>query len=133
MGTLVTSFEPWPGMGQTLRVYRNTLPDAGNWIGFRLGERLKSPVGVQVKHRWAGHTAVRQIATGDSHRSQHANLVHFGLGKANQVESAEIRWPGGEAVTLRTPAVNRYHKVEAPGNGAGDASRAEDARRFQNR
>jgi FG-GAP-like repeat/ASPIC and UnbV len=113
---LVTSFEPWPHPSQTLRIYRNKLEDGGNWIGFRFREegRGRSPVGVRVTIRYGGRTAVRQIVTGDSHRAQHASTVHFGLGKAERVDTAEIRYPGGEVLTLRQPAINRYHLVRPP-------------------
>ncbi|MBI4324981.1 MAG: CRTAC1 family protein, partial [Chloroflexi bacterium] len=110
---LVTTQEVWPEAKQTMRVYRNTLNDGGNWIGFRFREEGegKSPVGVQVALHCDGRRAVRQIVTGDSLHSQHANTVHFGLGDADRVESVEIQWPNGHAVTLREPALNRYHLV----------------------
>src|SRR5207247_1734520 len=114
MDLLVTTFEKWPEEKQTLRVYKNTLTDGGNWIGFRFREEPKSPVGVRVALRYNGRSAVRQIVTGDSFRSQHANTVHFGLGEVDRVESVEIRWPNGQVVTLRGPEVNRYHSIRAP-------------------
>jgi enediyne biosynthesis protein E4 len=113
---LVTTYEPWPSSNQTLRAYRNLLGDAGNWIGFRFREESggRSPVGVQVRIGYDGHRAVRQIVTGDSHRSQHATTVHFGLGKVDRVDRVEIRWPNGQTITLSQPEVNRYHSIHAP-------------------
>ena len=117
---LVTTFEAWPQVKQTLRVFKNSLQTAGNWIGFRLREQGGgvSPVGARVTLRYSGGAAVRQIVTGDSYRSEHAPTVHFGLGKADRVDSVEIRWPDGRTLTLREPALNRYHDVRVPaGNG----------------
>jgi len=113
---LVTSYEAWPSTKQALRIYRNTLAGAGNWIGFRFREEGagKSPVGLQVVLRYGERRAVRQIVTGDSHRSQHANTVHFGLGEADRVDSVEIRWLTGQTIKLAEPAVNRYHSLRAP-------------------
>jgi hypothetical protein len=113
---LVTTLEVWPEMKQTLRVYKNTLKDGGHWIGFRFREEGggKSSVGLRVTVHYNGHSAVRQIVTGDSHRSQHATTAHFGLGAAGGVDSAEIQWPNGQALTLPQPAVNRYHCIRAP-------------------
>jgi len=112
---LVTTLEVWPEVKQTLRVYKNTLNDAGNWIGFRFREEAGiSPAGVRVALHYDGSGAVRQIVTGDSHRSQHPNTVHFGLGKNDRVDRVEIRWPNGQVVKLREPAVNRYHSIRAP-------------------
>lgn len=110
---LVTTFEVWPSARQTLRVYRNNLPEQGNWIGFRFREegRGKSPVGTSVIIHYAGHSATRQIVTGDSYRSQSANTLHFGLGQAAQVEHAEVVWPDGSSSLLEHPALNQYHLV----------------------
>ena len=114
---LITTFEVWPETKQTLRVYKNTLTDGGNWIGFRFRGaegREVSPVGARVRLSYPGGSAVRQIVTGDSYRSQHADTVHFGLGKVERVDRVEIRWPDRQTLTIRDPAVNRYHDVRAP-------------------
>jgi len=113
---LVTTFEVWPEVKQTLRIFKNTLEDPGNWIGFRFREQGngRSPVGARVTLRYSGRTRVQQIVTGDSYRSQHANTAHFGLGKAERVDSAEIKWANGQTLTLREPPVNRYHEIRAP-------------------
>jgi hypothetical protein len=113
---LVTTFEAWPETKQTLRIYQNTLADGGNWIGFRFREESgkPSPVGARVTLRYGGRSAVREIMTGDSYRSQHANTVHFGLGKVERVDSAEFKWANGQALVLRDPAMNRYHGVHSP-------------------
>jgi hypothetical protein len=113
---LVTTSEVWPDVKQTLQVFKNTLEDHGHWIGFRFREQGGglSPVGARVTIHYNGRSAVRQIVTGDSHRSQHANTVHFGLGTAEQVERAEIRWIGGETLTLKTPAVDTYLDIHSP-------------------
>jgi len=114
MDLLVTTFEVWPEVKQTLRVYKNTLTEAGNWIGFRFREQTRSPLGVRVALHYNGQSAVREIVTGDSFRSQHANTVHFGLGESSKVDSVEIRWPSGEALTLHEPALNCFHSIGAP-------------------
>jgi enediyne biosynthesis protein E4 len=113
---LVTSYEPWPSTRQVLRIYRNTLAGAGNWIGFRFCEEAgsPSPVGMRVALQSGGLRAVRQIVTGDSHRSQHPSTVHFGLGEGARVDTVELRWAAGQTLTLREPAVNRYHAIHAP-------------------
>jgi hypothetical protein len=116
MDLLVTTFEAWPEVKQTVRIYKNTLQQSENWIGFRFRESGSgvSPVGALVTLRHGGRTAVRQIVTGDSYRSQHANTVHFGLGRLEQVDSVEIRWADGRRLTLREPAANCYHDIRAP-------------------
>ena len=110
---LVTTFEVWPEVKQTLEVFKNTLPDTGHWIGFRFREEGngKSPVGARVTIHYQGRSAVRQVVTGDSHRSQHAPTLHFGLGEVELVESAEIRWVDGASITLRNPKSDRYQEI----------------------
>ncbi|MBI4659182.1 MAG: CRTAC1 family protein [Verrucomicrobia bacterium] len=111
-----TTSEVWPAARQTLQVYRNTLDSGGAWIGFRFREQGggRSPVGAQVTLRGNGRSVVRQIVTGDSLRSQHANTLHFGLGETDRVETVEVRWSNGRVRTLRKPALNRYHIIRAP-------------------
>lgn len=114
MDLLVTTFEVWPEPKQTLRVYRNTLADSGNWIGFRFREEGsgKSPVGTGVTIHYGQHSATRQIVTGDSYRSQSANTLHFGLGQSVQVDYAEVTWPDGSKTRLDGPEANEYHRVD---------------------
>jgi hypothetical protein len=113
---LVTTDEVWPEVRQTLHVYKNTLNDGGHWIGFRFREEAGrvSPVGARVTIHYNSHSATRQIVTGDSHRSQHSNTIHFGLGRVDHVERVEIVWANGSTVTLRHPDVDRYHPITAP-------------------
>lgn len=110
---LVTTFEAWPELKQTLRVYTNALPTTGNWIGFKLREEGSgfSPVGARVTLHYAGRRAVHQLVAGDSYRSQRPNVAHFGLGDVDRVDRAEIRWITGRVKTLENPAVNRSHVV----------------------
>jgi enediyne biosynthesis protein E4 len=112
---VVTTLEIWPEAKQTVTIYRNVIEDGGNWIGFRFREEIggESPVGVKVKLRYGDQTTVRQLVTGDSYRSQHSDEIHFGLGATDRVESAEIRWVNGAAMTLGDLGVNRYHVVPA--------------------
>ena len=113
---LVTTFEAWPEKKQTLKIFRNNANERGNWIGIRLREQGGgvSPVGARVTLRSTSGTTTRQIVTGDSYRSQHANVVHFGLGTLDKVESIEVHWVGGAKLELDEPAINRYHDVVAP-------------------
>ncbi|MCI0537181.1 MAG: CRTAC1 family protein [Verrucomicrobiales bacterium] len=113
---IVTTAEVWPERKHTIRVYENRLAEVGHWIGFQFREEGlgKSPAGVRVTLRCGERNAVRQIVTGDSLRSQHPAVLHFGLSGEDRVHSAEIRWPDGRAVTIENPPVDRYHNVLAP-------------------
>ena len=113
MDLLVTTFEVWPEVKQTMRLFTNTLATDNNWIAFRLSEQGQgvSPVGARIVLKLPGRTAVRDIVAGDSYRSQQPNTAHFGLGAADQAESVEIRWANGRSTVLQQPAINQFHSV----------------------
>ncbi|HUS36892.1 MAG TPA: CRTAC1 family protein [Verrucomicrobiae bacterium] len=113
---LVTTFEVWPEKKQTLKIFRNALPNAGNWVGVRLREQGGgfSPVGAVITLQSNLGVTTRQLVTGDSYRSQHPNIVHFGLGQNPKVDRIEIRWPNGKQTEIREPANNRYLDVTPP-------------------
>lgn len=109
----VTTFEAWPAVRQTLRVLRNELPETGHWVGFRLQQTRAAdcPVGAVVGLRYAGREERRWVVTGDSHRSQQAPAVHFGLGDVATVESVWVRYASGESCSFSGPAVNQVHTL----------------------
>lgn len=113
---VMTGFEPWPQSRQNVRFLRNELPNPGDWVGVQVGsnEQRRSPLGVRVEMAASGRRSVRVITSGDSHRSQHAATVHFGLGAVRGVDAIRVTWPGGASATLRNPEVNRYHRVGGP-------------------
>ena len=115
MDLLVTTFEAWPQVKQSLRVYRNSLADAGNWVGFRFPRRAggPSPLGARVALHCRGLTVIQHLTTGNGFRSGSANTVHFGLAAKDHVDRVEIRWPDGRELTLREPALNRYHDIQS--------------------
>lgn len=117
MDLVVTSFEVWPQVKQTLQAFENRCPDGGHWIGFRFRERAggRSAIGVKIRLRYAGRVAVRQVVTGDSHRSEHPPTSHFGLGAVSQVDSAEVIWSDGQTMLLPHPAADQYHEVDLSG------------------
>jgi hypothetical protein len=112
---LVTTREIWPKHRQTLRVYKNLLNDTGNWIGFRFpAERnSKSTIGTAVKISSGGFAAIQQIVTGDSFRSQHSAIVHFGIGAIQDIQKVEIKWPNRSEMTTNA-VVNQYYQIKPP-------------------
>jgi hypothetical protein len=99
--------------GQILHVYRNGSGMENNWIGVRLAEQGKQghAVGARVVLSSEAGMQVKQIVIGDSFFSQHAPVAHFGLGKSTKVERIDIRWPSGRIISLKEPAVGKYHTV----------------------
>lgn len=117
MDLIVTTFEAWPAVKQTLRIFRNETASAGNWVAFRLRQTSAedNPVGACVTLRHGGREDKRWIVTGDSHRSQHAPVAHFGLGRESSAEEAEVRYVSGAVCQLVAPAINRVHTLSGTG------------------
>ncbi|MBM3883317.1 MAG: CRTAC1 family protein [Verrucomicrobia bacterium] len=123
---LVTTFEAWPAARQTLRVYRNRLEGDSRWIAARLATRgaKTSAAGAVVTAHAGARRLVRPIVTGDSHRVQHADTVHFGLGGLGAVDRLEVRWPDGAVSAIESPELDRQHVVK-PSTAARAAGAAE--------
>jgi hypothetical protein len=113
---VLTTFEAWPEPRQTVRIFRNALPDPGHWLAVRLEPApTAATLGARViLVRPDGRRAVQTCVTGDSHRTQHPMQVHFGLGADPVVTAVEVHWPGGRVSRVEHPAVDRPHVVRAP-------------------
>jgi len=107
----------------TLLVLQNDWPISNNWIGIRLQEEpgAPSPIGAKIAVKYAGREHIAWIVTGDSFRAQHAPMKHFGLGKADHVDSITVRWPNGTVRRIDNPDINRYHLVRALSDAAKSA------------
>lgn len=101
------------GSSELLHVIKNNWETSGNWIGIRLrGRHGISPLGAVVKLKAGDKTFVQPVITGDSLRSQHPAIVHFGLGDLKTVETLEINWGNGKITRIGNPKVNQYHLAQ---------------------
>ena len=105
---------------QYLHVLANRGQSTGNWIGVRLVSQRggPSPIGAKVIARSGSRRWIHAVLSGDSFTTQHAFTAHFGLGSVAQVDSIEIRWPGGRVSRLERPAIGTYHRVLSPTRAA---------------
>lgn len=120
---LVTTFEVWPRVRQTVRLFENRLETRGHWVGFRLpeGTGIPSPIGVVVRVRDAQGSQVRTVTTGDGYRSQSDARVRFGLGTVTWVDEVEVRYPGRAPYAfVPPPAVDTIHRIPPPPRSGGD-------------
>jgi hypothetical protein len=99
--------------GQKLHVYRNRLQSENSWVGVRLVEEGGgiSPVGAAIVVRTPDRKYVQNVLTGETLMGQHSTTLHFGLGRAEKIESIEVRWINGSTRTLDDPEMNRYHSI----------------------
>ncbi|WP_339909037.1 CRTAC1 family protein [Symmachiella dynata] len=109
----------------SIHVLENKDDSDGNWIGVNLEGTSRSGLGAKVTVKTPSQTHVAPIVAGDSFVSQHAPVVHFGLGAETKVEEIEIQWPDGAVVKIPSPETNRYHRIESA--DIKEAKAAEDS------
>ena len=97
---------------------RNQWTHANHWIGVHLRQDgpSPSPLGAKVTVQLTdGRKLLQHNLSGHSVWAQHANTVHFGLGKSAKVEAILVRWPDGTVSELREPGVDQYHTLRPVG------------------
>jgi hypothetical protein len=99
-----------------LLLYKNTVNPDNKWIEFQLEGKQsnRSAIGTSVTLFWNGQRQVQEVSGGSGFCAQNQRRLHFGLGKATQVDRVEIRWPSGKIQKLTTPQLNQMHKIEEP-------------------
>ena len=53
----------------------------------------------------------RLVQSGSSYISQEDKRLHFGLGKARQVDSIEVLWPDGTKTAMKDVKVNQQIEI----------------------
>jgi hypothetical protein len=92
----------------------------GNWIGFKLEGVRSNPAAVGARVELIddnGVLHVDEINAGSGYASMNSLILHFGLGKANGIQSGTIVWPGGPRQQIESLEQGHYYKIvegEAP-------------------
>ena len=106
-----------PTEPQRARLFRNRCDWGNGWLVISTVGTIsnRDGIGARVIVEAGGKTQVREVSAGGSNKSQSMLPVHFGLGKADVVDSIEVRWPSGTVQTLEGVAANQTITiVEAP-------------------
>jgi hypothetical protein len=83
-------------LDNTLRVFRNdALPDDHHWLQVLPTIGKREAIGAVVTIKYAGRRQSALCLRAYSYLASNDPRVHFGLGKANTIESVEIVWPSG--------------------------------------
>jgi hypothetical protein len=61
------------------------------------------------------HRQIDEVRSGGGYFSQSDLRVHFGIGKAEKVDSLEIRWPSGQIDTFKNVKANQVLYVKEGG------------------
>jgi len=93
-------------------LYRNTTAQPGNWVQLKLvGTRSnRDAIGSRVTLEAGGATLVSEVNGGNGYSSQSTRVLHFGIGAATKVDSAEVRWASG-GVEKFDVAVNKVTTI----------------------
>jgi hypothetical protein len=70
----------------------------------------RDAIGACVWLTTGGKTMMRQVEAGSGYASEMMLPLHFGLGKAEQVNRIEIRWPSGRVQHLEGETITALMK-----------------------
>lgn len=113
MDLMFIHYQIWPEIKESLTVYLNRMPQTGNWITFRpeTGPEIPPPTGLRITIQTENLRSSRELINGDSHRSQHSQSIHFGLGEAAHVKRVYARWPNGRLIQFDELNANRRYLI----------------------
>jgi hypothetical protein len=93
---------------------RNVTNNGNNWVELKLVGGPKGPrdaIGAKAFLTANGTTQRNDVISGGSYISSNDLRLHFGIGKAKQVEKLEIRWPDGVKEYIALPGINRVFAI----------------------
>jgi hypothetical protein len=99
---------------QPTLLYGNRTEGAGNWVELKLTGGPKSnrdAIGARVTLTAGGMKQIREVNGGNGYSGQSTKRLHFGLGSADKIGLAEIRWPSGAVEKVKLQ-VNRITSIQ---------------------
>ncbi len=104
--------------GGPLVLYENRFPQKHYLqVSLRGTKSNRQGVGARLVASVRGQQLVREMFPHNTYFSQAPNIIHFGLGDAEQVERLTIRWPSGRVQQLRDLRGDRHVLVEEDQEG----------------
>jgi thiol-disulfide isomerase/thioredoxin len=105
-----------------MRFLRNDALHENHFVALRLvGTSCnRDAIGARVELTLVGQESqplVKTLMAGDGFLSQSSKWLHFGLGKATDIQSLIVRWPGCEAEEIQDVQADGWFRVEQ-GKGA---------------
>ena len=78
-------------------------PGSGNWLKVKLQgtKSNRDAFGTKLQLVTGEKTQIREHVSGEGYFSSNAQEVHFGLGKAEQIDSLTITWPSGTVEEIK--------------------------------
>ncbi len=92
-----------------LRIFRNGVGAARNWLGLRLLTGRRDAYGARVEIRRKGApTLWRRVRADGSYLSANDPRVLVGLGAASEIEALLVHWPDGSREQFAAPPLRTY-------------------------
>jgi hypothetical protein len=111
--------------GEAPLLLRNDGGNRNHWLGLQLVANKSNPMAVGANVTWTagGVKRSRLKTSGGSYLSSHDPREILGIGKADKIESLEIKWPSGKVDKIANPPINQYIKI-VEGEGQAKAATA---------
>ena len=95
------------------QILHNEISEVGNWLIVRLKGKAPNTgaIGAIASARTGTLTQKRLVQSGSSYISQEDKRLHFGLGKAAQVDSLEVSWPDGTTTKRENVKANQVIEI----------------------
>ncbi|WP_419194661.1 ASPIC/UnbV domain-containing protein [Novipirellula herctigrandis] len=86
----------------------NQTKSVGNWCRFRLvGVQCeRDAIGATIEISVQGNQYRQWVATGDGYMCRNENVITFGLGSVNNIDTVSIYWPDGSSQIFSNPPIN---------------------------
>lgn len=99
-------------------VYRNETSNGHHRVKIRLkGKKNTFGVGATLKATLAdGSVLTRYLTLSRGFYASDEPVVHFGLGKHEEIQKLQISWPGGGQQTLTGLAADQFYTMSEPGS-----------------
>lgn len=99
--------------GEAPLLVRNDGGNRNNWLGLQLAGTKSNSMGIGAIITWTagGVKRSRLKTSGGSYLASHDPREVLGIGKADKIESLEIKWPSGKIDKLTNPPINQYIRI----------------------
>ncbi len=99
--------------GPQVRILRNGMTELGNRVALRLRgvKSNRDAIGAAVTVEAGGHRQTKYLQAGSGFLSQHGKELFFGVGAAEGVVRASVRWPSGLTQNFEQLPVNRRIEI----------------------
>jgi enediyne biosynthesis protein E4 len=100
--------------GDSPQLLRNSGGGQNHWLEVRLigTTSTRDAIGAKIRIQSEGGVQTDERKGGMSYQSAHDPRVHFGLGRAERVQSLEVQWPSGTRTTLKDLPANRLVTIQ---------------------